>query len=177
MKRPALGHILGYTALTVILTSGAAQSLSGSNTVFTDDIVDNHVTNADLGSNSVTSNKVASNTLTGSDINESTLDLPKVLKAFVRVYGQTNEVISFSGAQSVTRTSEGAYRLKFDRNITACVPAVIPGIPANLTGNASSGPFSPTASAFSLPTDEIAVLFLNDSGAAADTSFMLTLAC
>lgn len=29
MKRPAIGHVLGYTALTVMLTAGAAQSLSG----------------------------------------------------------------------------------------------------------------------------------------------------
>jgi hypothetical protein len=37
MKRPQVGHILGFTALTVVLTAGTAQSLSGSNTVFTDD--------------------------------------------------------------------------------------------------------------------------------------------
>lgn len=85
MKRPALGHIFGYTALTIILTAGAAQSLSGSNTVFGDDIVDRAVANADLGTNSVSRAKIQDNavagaevvndSLTGADINESGLDL------------------------------------------------------------------------------------------------------
>ena len=65
--------IVGFAVLVVLMTAGAAQSLSGSNTVFTDDIVNGHVTNADLGTNSVTGGKVYNNTLTNADINESSL--------------------------------------------------------------------------------------------------------
>ena len=73
MKRPALGHLLGYTALTVMLTAGAAQSLSGSNTVFTDDIASGNVFNSDLATNAVTGAKVYPNSVTGADVNEKSL--------------------------------------------------------------------------------------------------------
>lgn len=83
MKKLPLGHVLGYTALTVILTAGAAQSLAGSNIVFTDDIADanvttkdikdGNVTNYDLQDGSVVSSKIRDNTVTGADVNESTL--------------------------------------------------------------------------------------------------------
>lgn len=85
--------VLGLAALVILLTAGAAQSLSGSNTVYSDDIVDNAVTSADLGTNSVTKPKVAdnaiggaevlNNALTGSDINESTLSLPQNMPGYV----------------------------------------------------------------------------------------------
>jgi hypothetical protein len=86
MKRPAFGHLLGYTAITVILTAGAAQSLAGSKTVFGDDIVDGTITTPDLKAGSIagsrllnhgiTGSKVYPNTLTGTEINESTLVQP-----------------------------------------------------------------------------------------------------
>ncbi len=68
MKRPALGHLLGYTALTIVLTAGAAQSLSGSNTVFSDDIVDGAIYNPDIHDRAVTGRKVLDNSITGADV-------------------------------------------------------------------------------------------------------------
>lgn len=78
--------IIGYVVLIVLLSGGAAQSLSGSNTVFSDDIVDKAVTANDLGTNSVTkvkvnddaigSAEVVDDSLTGADIKESTLSGP-----------------------------------------------------------------------------------------------------
>lgn len=75
VRRPALGHLLGYTALTVILTAGAAQSLAGSNTVDTGDIVDGQVTYSDIRSNAITGSKILDNSITGADIKDSTLAL------------------------------------------------------------------------------------------------------
>lgn len=74
MKLPALGHALGYTALTVILTAGAAQSLAGSNTVASDDIINGQVYGADLANNAVSSAKVYDNSLTGADIRNSAVN-------------------------------------------------------------------------------------------------------
>ena len=75
MKRPALGHILGYTALTVILTAGAAQSLAGSNTVFSDDIVDFSIVANDIKTAAIGGRPIVDNSLTGTDVNEATLVL------------------------------------------------------------------------------------------------------
>lgn len=79
--------VFGTTFLVVLLTAGTAQSLSDSNTVHSDDIVDLGVKTVDLGTNSVTRSKVSdnaiaspevlNNSLTGADINESTLTLPR----------------------------------------------------------------------------------------------------
>ena len=78
--------VLGYVVLIVLMSAGAAQSLAGSNTVTTGDIVDGDVHNSDLGSDSVTAGKVKNGALagadikddaiTGADINEATLVLP-----------------------------------------------------------------------------------------------------
>ncbi len=88
-------NLVGYFALFLVLTTGSAVALNGSNTVFSDDIVngevktpdlgansvatgkiaDGQVTAPDLGANSVNSSKVTDNSLTGADINESTLVL------------------------------------------------------------------------------------------------------
>ena len=72
------GNVVGYVALFLVLTGGTAQALNGSNTVFSDDIVNRDVTTADLGFKSVTANRLAPNSvrsgrvvddsLTGTDI-------------------------------------------------------------------------------------------------------------
>jgi hypothetical protein len=52
------GNIVGYIALFLVLTGGTAYALDGSNTVFSDDIVDGQVQTADLGRGAVTSPKI-----------------------------------------------------------------------------------------------------------------------
>lgn len=61
-------HVAGYATLTVLLSAGAAQSLSASNTVFTDDIVDGQVTYADIRDNAMTGKKILNNSITGADL-------------------------------------------------------------------------------------------------------------
>lgn len=73
MKRPAFGHLLGYTALTIILTAGAAQSLAGSNTVFSDDIVNGTITHADIKANSLGGSRLLDNAVTGRKILNGTV--------------------------------------------------------------------------------------------------------
>jgi len=84
MKKRSI--IVSYAALTLILTAGAAQSLSGSNTVFSDDIVDGQVKFADIKPDAVTSSRIRTdavntsevkdNALTGADVNEEALSFP-----------------------------------------------------------------------------------------------------
>jgi hypothetical protein len=76
------GNVVGYVALFLVLTGGTAQALQGSNTVFSDDIVNRDVKTADLGFKSVTANRLAPNSvrsgrvvddsLTGADVSNLT---------------------------------------------------------------------------------------------------------
>jgi hypothetical protein len=71
-------NIVGYIALFCFALGGTAYALDGSNTVFSDDIVDGEVTTADLANNAVTGTKIPENqirtghvrndNLTGTDI-------------------------------------------------------------------------------------------------------------
>lgn len=75
--------VIGYAALTVILTAGAAQGLAGTDTVFSDDIVNETIlsqdvknealTSSDIKNESLRSSDILNNSLTGADINEATL--------------------------------------------------------------------------------------------------------
>jgi len=78
--------IISFAGLVLLLTAGAAQGLSGSNTVFSDDIVDGTITHGDVKPNSlggsrllnnaITGSKVFNNSITGTDVNEATLEFP-----------------------------------------------------------------------------------------------------
>lgn len=73
--------IVGFAILVVLMTAGAAQSLSGSNTVFSDDIVDRAVANADLGTNSITRAKIADNAIAGPEVVNNSISGADVLGA------------------------------------------------------------------------------------------------
>ena len=100
--------LLGLVFLVVVLAAGAAQSLSGENTVFSDDIVDGTVTSVDLkdqgvrysdikngavtgkkildgsltsvdvADNGLTGADIRADSVTGADVDESTLVLPSL---------------------------------------------------------------------------------------------------
>jgi hypothetical protein len=81
-------NIIGYVALFFALSTGSAFALTGSNTVFTDDITDNQVYSADVRNDTLTggglaaadlkpgsvgTSEVVNNSLTGTDVSESSL--------------------------------------------------------------------------------------------------------
>lgn len=66
VSRPAA--VAGYVGLVVLVSAGAATGLSGSNTVYSDDIVDRSVTAADLGTNSVSRVKIQDNAVSGTEV-------------------------------------------------------------------------------------------------------------
>ena len=61
-------NVVGYIALFLVLTGGTAYALDGANTVFTDDIVDGEVRNADIRSGSVTTGKIANGDVLTEDL-------------------------------------------------------------------------------------------------------------
>lgn len=60
--------IVGYVALIVILTAGAAQSLAGTNTVDSGDIIDGTIATPDLKTGSVSGSKILDNSVAGVDV-------------------------------------------------------------------------------------------------------------
>lgn len=72
MRSTISGHlrdnVVGYVALFLVLTSGTAYALDGSNTVFTDDIVDGEVRNGDIRQGAVTTGKIANGDVRTEDL-------------------------------------------------------------------------------------------------------------
>jgi hypothetical protein len=71
-------NIVGYVALFLVLTGGTAYALDGTNTVFSDDIVNGQVKTNDLGGGAVTSGKTEDGSLTGTDLADRTIGGQKV---------------------------------------------------------------------------------------------------
>jgi hypothetical protein len=72
------GNIVGYIALFLALTGGTAYALDGTNTVFSDDIVDGQVKAADLHTDSVGGVKVTDGSLTGADFADRSIGGQKI---------------------------------------------------------------------------------------------------
>ena len=127
--RPTYSNVVSTLCLFLLLAGGTAYALDGSNTVFSDDIVNGEVKNDDLAANAVGSGKIAdqqvknadlgagasssntiadggvqgidvlNNSLTGDDIGNVTRSVNLPLASFVNV--NKGELIDFSsGADS-----------------------------------------------------------------------------
>jgi hypothetical protein len=177
LLRSAPASIIGYVMVILIVTAGAAQSLSGSNTVFSDDIVDGAVYNPDIHDRAVTGAKVLNDSLTGSDINEQSLSLPQLRKVRVRLFVTSSgaSIDGFDGdVTTVTRPAAGVYQIDVPFDLSKCAVTATPGVqggsgsanPAVLTVGDSGGQVTVNAYSSSSTT-----------GAHVDTSFALTFIC
>lgn len=176
--------VFGATVLVVLLTAGAAQSLTGSNTVFSDDIVDHAVTAADLGTNSVTKVKVADNAISSAEIKDgsvtnSDLATHKVYFARVRYYGilDGGDATSASGG-GVNTPNSGEYAVDFPFSVAAC----------SVTATTSTWPNPAGQPAFTQPVfigtdilnrnhNEVTVNVWDKAGNLVDADFVLNLIC
>ena len=184
MKRPAFGHLLGYTALTIILTAGAAQSLAGSNTVTSDDIVDGTITHADVkpnslgGSrfldNSVTSSKILNNTVTGADINEGTLALPGAVKTTaIRIDGT-----KAFGAGTTSRPGTGQYTVDYGSSLSNCTAQATIGSNFNNGGESVAFGTKVPLAFPGYPTDNVMTIWVEDGvDGYTNAPMFVTLAC
>jgi hypothetical protein len=64
---------IGVIALLLVLTGGTAYALDGSNTVFTDDIVDGQVKVADIGQAAVATDELANGQVKAADIGDNSV--------------------------------------------------------------------------------------------------------
>jgi hypothetical protein len=169
-KRLTYANVVSSLALFLVLTGGAAYALDGSNTVFSDDIVNGEVKvadigqaavatdeiangqvkAADLGADQVRSSKVlddnltgadvAANSLKGADIDESTLDVGNAARAYARVVAA-----DCTGTPGFCPPdhAKGISLVTRDASGTYCVTA--PGIDSNATPAAVTVDWASTA--------------------------------
>ena len=86
-----------WISLLLIMSGGTAYALGGSNTVFSDDIVDGQVRSADIANDNtpyaIKGRDVANDSLTGADIDESTLgQVPDALTATLGGLGRSTSL-------------------------------------------------------------------------------------
>jgi hypothetical protein len=82
-SRLTYANVMATIAVFLVLSGGTAVALNGSNTVFSDDIVNGEVKNADIGSNAVGSGKIVDGSVQGVDIFDGTVDSPDILDGAV----------------------------------------------------------------------------------------------
>jgi len=75
---------MGALALLLVLTGGTAYALDGSNTVFSDDIVDGQVKTPDLDADAVVSAKILDNQVRGRDIADGSVQEAEIAGGAVR---------------------------------------------------------------------------------------------
>lgn len=166
--------VVGYALLTVLLTAGAAQGLSGSNTVFSDDIVDGAIITPDLKTGAVSGSKILDNSVTGSDINEATIPGFKRL-FFARV--NSGGALNAGDATQAVRDGLGEYRVTFKSSTSTCAATA-----GGAAFPASSGSFlndvrATTQVGNGTDGTVVRVSVRTGSGAAADSHFALVLVC
>jgi hypothetical protein len=187
MKRTTRDHIrtnvIGYIALFLVLTGGTAYALDGSNTVFSDDIVNGAVKTADIGTgqvgsldvknggifaadlapNAVRGPQVLDGSLTGDDIDESTLQ-GLVHGAVVHTHAVTDNTV---GAKSPGGTATcGANEVAVGGGINlqpfSATDSVVSSVPSFAGSTATDG---------QTPNGWSAVIHTSTSGSVTATVF------
>jgi hypothetical protein len=114
-------NVVGYIALFLVVTGGTAQALDGTNTVFSDDIVNGEVQGQDIGPGAVTSTKlgpdsvgstrVIDNSLKGADVDETSFgQVPSAASATsASTAGDANLL---DGRDSSSFAGNGVYELQ-----------------------------------------------------------------
>jgi hypothetical protein len=92
------GNVVGYVALFLVVTGGTAQALNGSNTVFSDDIVNREVKNQDLALGAVSTNRLAPKAVKGGRVADDTLTGTQILESAL---GQVPDAAHASSADNV----------------------------------------------------------------------------
>jgi len=167
--------ILGFATLIVLLTAGAAQSLSGSNTVFSDDIVDGTITTPDLKTGALSGSKILDNSVTGTDINESTI--PGFKKVFFSRVSSLGTQIG-GNATSVSRPATGTYNVTFPFPVGQCAStATVASFSDNPLGNTFQAGNIAAVDVSSGTPNVAQVVIITNAGAFANLSFALVVVC
>ncbi len=95
---------IGLAAVVVLMGAGAAQSLTGSNTVFSDDIVNETVNSADVLNESLGTSDIRNESLTGADILNNSLRGADIFNGSIRGGDILNDSITGADVDESTLT-------------------------------------------------------------------------
>jgi hypothetical protein len=123
-------NVVGYIAIFLFAMSGTAIALDGSNTVFSDDIVDGEVKTADLGNNSVRTSKIATGQVQSIDIGREqvqSVDVKDETLTGADILNQsvTGAEIDYQSANLTTGTGNAASCNDDDGTGSACVSTTV----------------------------------------------------
>ena len=125
-------NVLALAIIIVMVSAGAAQGLSGKNTIFSNDIAEGEVHSSDIKNGTIRGKDVKNNSLTAKDIDESTLDIDLM-----------------GGSQGLTGV-EGPAGPKGDKGDTGAQGPAGPSGPAGPAGPAGpQGPAGPAGAGVS----------------------------
>jgi hypothetical protein len=161
-RRQVLGGFGMFVVALLMAGTLSASALAGSNTVTSDDIVDNGIYHTDIRDSNVTSADVKNNSLTGADVDESTLTMPKILTAKVNYDGSVS-----SGNAIGSHTSPGLYTVTFPRSVAECTAVASTATqwsPTTMIQTSTSGA-------------QVTLTIRNDASAPTDRPFSLIVAC
>lgn len=128
--------LFAFVGLTVLLTAGAAQSLSGSNTVFSDDIVDGQVKFADIKPDAITSSRIRTDAVGASEIRADQVGSSEIIDGSVTSGDITDGQVNTNdlAAGGVRASDLGTVNVRTDSDSIAAA-----GGTQTLTANCNAG--------------------------------------
>ena len=134
-------NVVGYIAIFLFATGGTAIALDGSNTVFSDDIVNGEVSAKDLGPDSVGSSEVANNSLTAKDLGPDSVGSTEVANNSLNAKDLGKDSV---GADEIATGAVGSDEIAYQNPEWAQVDRNMIGSPvAALRAGPYSGPVQP----------------------------------
>jgi hypothetical protein len=111
-RRPSHATVVAYLALFVALGGTSAYA---ANTIFSTDIVDGQVKNADIGSNQITTAKIYPGSVTKTDVHADAVDSTKVLNNEIRSEDVRDDTLAGGGltGADLAEDSVGYNELQF----------------------------------------------------------------
>ncbi|HEX5955844.1 MAG TPA: hypothetical protein VFY37_07910 [Solirubrobacterales bacterium] len=103
--RITYANVVSTLALLLVVTGGTAYALDGSNTVFTDDLVNGDVTVADIGRGAVATDEIANNQVKAADIGGGEVKAAEIANGRVRTQEIGNGQVQ---AQDLAPAASGA---------------------------------------------------------------------
>ena len=160
----------------IVLTGGTAVALNGSNTVFSDDIVNNEVSSADVrddqGLGGLKAVDLAAASVRGAEVADFTLSNQDIGVLFAEV-SSTGTLTNSSGGVTTVSHGGGSYDVDFARNIAACT--------AVATLGPSTGSILPPGEVSLTDTpsnaESVSVITWDSDGTSANKPFRLVVVC
>ena len=175
-------NIVGYIALFLVLTAGTAYALPGSNTVFSDDIVNGQVQAVDLSPSSVGTTRLIDGGVATADLRAGAVTSAKIADGQVQAADIAANAVGGSqlapdsvGATELETLHQASSTVSVAENTTGTATATCPSFaPRVISGGFSAGDDSVQVYASHSTADGWTVSALNQHGVGTNGPINLT---